>query len=100
MATTLFTVKVARRYNNLMICLIFSILIVIFRRFLNLNFAKGIFNLNQSLAMLLDQFHFLEFEDFVGVCLLVDLFFWATVCLFKGGDSLVKLEFVYLLFEL
>ena len=65
-----------------MICLVFPILIVIFRRFLNLNFAKGIFNLNQSLAMLLDQLDFLEFEDFVGVCLFVDLFFLPTVGLF------------------
>lgn len=67
--------------------------------FLNLNFCQGRLDLSQALAVLLDQLYLLEFEDLVGVGLLVDFFLLVTIGLLEGGDTLVQLELVDLLLE-
>ena len=68
--------------------------------FWNLNFAESVLDLNQSLAVLLDEPHFLVFQDFVGIGSLVYLFFLAFVSVLKGWNTLSQLELIDLLFKL
>ena len=68
-------------------------------RFVNLNFGQGFLDLNQSLAMLLYQLHFLEFEHLIIVCLLINFLLLMTICLFKRGHSLSQFKLVDLLLE-
>jgi hypothetical protein len=54
--------------------------------FLNLNFGECTLDLDETLAVLLDELHFFELQDLVIVCLLVYLFLLVGVGLLEGGD--------------
>ena len=86
---------------NCSLCRAFYVIgwVAIDRCFLNLNFPKRILNLSQSLAVLLDQLHLFELEDFVGVCLFVYLLFLTAVGLLKCRYALMQLKLVDLLLE-
>ena len=67
---------------------------------MNLNFAERIFDLNKTLAVLLDKLHLFIFEHLVCIRLFVDLLLLPSVLLFKSRDSLMELKFIDLLLKL